>query len=31
MYEIKQNIIEYLRETDEFLDCASEDMRKKVA
>jgi hypothetical protein len=28
-YEIKRNIIEYLRGTDEFLKCTSEDIRKK--
>jgi Transposase-associated domain len=31
MYRIKKNIIEYLRGIDEFLECASEDMRNRGA
>jgi hypothetical protein len=31
MYEIKRNTIEYLRETEEFLEYASKDMKKRDA
>jgi Transposase-associated domain len=31
MYKIKRNIIKYLRGIDEFLECASEDMRNRGA
>jgi Transposase-associated domain len=31
MYRIKRNTIEYLRRIDEFLECASEDMRNRGA